>query len=282
MNTLRTNIRVAELAGIGTRIAAYYDDLEELQSDEFLAQIVSEVDQIAQDMTTAYNQTHVRSERRQADAARDEAVRNLSALIEGYTAIPIEAMQTAALKLKQVFDKFGLKIVSMNYAVASVNINALLEDLSDESLSASIAALEGMAEAIEALRSAQDAFNAADLAYTNAVTNKAATPYSYRPSLLKAINEKLVPFLSSAVLVFPDKYGLLANNVQMAIDAANTTTKKRSNKVQSSKFKVQSEETSDNVQSEELSETDDETDAETETNNDTETDTETDTNPDTG
>ncbi len=234
MKKLAINARVLDVVGIGTNIVAFYNDSEELATDSYLAVIIPEIDQLAQSMTTAYNQDKVKSEFAQADAARDAAVRKLADLIEGYSLIPDEEKNRAAQPLKDVFDRYGRRIVRLSYGHASMNVNSLLEDLADEDLAESIASLDGMAEAIEALRASQTAFDELTVAYATAIGQRAASAYSYRTPLLQVINSKLVPYLNTVALAFPDKYGTFAGNVESAIAAVNTTVRKRKNRAKAS------------------------------------------------
>ncbi len=228
MKVLSTSIRVAELLTLGSKLVTYYNSEESLADDEFLSAIIPTIDNLSQSMTTAYNQDRIKSDLDNADATRDDAVRTLGTLIEAYASIPLEATQTAAQALKTVFDKYGKKIVNESYAVESANINSLLEDLAAETLASSIAAITGMSEAIEALRTAQAAFEEADDALSKAVSLRASSATSYRRSLMSAINDQLVAFLNMAVIVFPDKYTTYAERVETAINIANTTVTKRS------------------------------------------------------
>ncbi len=228
MKSLSSNVRVAELATFGKQISTYFNDEESLQSDDFLSIIMPEISELSETLTTAYNQDKIKSDFYEADAVRDEAVRALGSLIEAYLTIPVEATQTAAQALKTVFDKYGKKIANSAYATETTQINSLLTDLSAESLADSIAALNGMSDAIETLRSAQAAFDEADNAFSKALSQKSDSATSYRKPLLSAINEKLVPFLSAAALVIPDKYSAFATRIENAISIANSTIARRS------------------------------------------------------
>ncbi len=228
MKFLNSNARLAELANVGKSIVTFYNEVESLQSDEFLTTVVPEIDELQKTLTTALNQDKIKSELEEADAARDEAVRALGSRIEAYLTNPIEATQTAAQALQTVFDKYGKKIVALSYKEESTYIASLLEDLSAESLAESIAALNGMSDAISTLSSAQATFDELYAAYTNAKSAKADSAYSYRKPLLSAINDKLVTYLSAVVLVFSDKYSPFATNVETVITEVNTTVKKRS------------------------------------------------------
>ncbi len=227
MKTLDHNIRVAEILTFGTKLGLYYEDEESLTTDDFLSVIMSEIIGLSKDITTAYNQDKIKSEFEEADIVRDEAIRSLGSLIEGYAVFPLEAKQTAVKPIKAIFNKYGKKIVNSSYAVETGQIKSLLEDLSAESLTENIAALDGMSETIEAVRSAQTAFDELDVEYSKALSQKADSASSYRKPLLIAINDKLVAFLNMAVLVFPDKYTTFADRVEQAVNEANTTVNKR-------------------------------------------------------
>ncbi len=234
MKSLNYSIRVAELITLSSKLVTYYSSEESLADDEFLSIIIPSINEQTQKITTAYNQDKIKSEFDEADIVRDEAVRTLGTLIEAYASIPVESTQTAAKALKEVFDKYGKKMASQSYAVETAQIYSLLEDLAAESLAESIAAISGMSDAIENLRSAQAAFDEADDAFSKALTQKGDSATSYRKPLLSAINDDLVAFLNVGVRIFPDKYSTYAERVETAINVANTTVTKRSNAAASS------------------------------------------------
>ena len=101
-----------------------------------------------------------------------------------------------------------------------------MEDVA--ALSEQTAVLDGKAEAIAAVRSAQDAFNAASDAKIDAKTSKGASATSFRKPIITCINEKLVPYLSA--MRDTDGYADFADKVQAEIAAVNAVAAKRGKK----------------------------------------------------
>lgn len=73
----------------------------------------------------------------------------------------------------------------------------MLEDFSNTALAEAVKALDGVADLLASLRTAQDDFNAASDSPTAALTAKGESAYALKKPLLAAINEKLVPYVSA-------------------------------------------------------------------------------------
>lgn len=106
----------------------------------------------------------------------------------------------------------------------------MLEDFAAEPLAAHIAALEGVSEAISAIRSAQDAFTSANDAYVAASDSKGASASSFKKPLLAAINEKLVPYLNAMQIAKNENCAAFAAGVETEINRVNEAVAKRSKK----------------------------------------------------
>ncbi|MDE5615093.1 MAG: hypothetical protein K2I74_10685, partial [Treponemataceae bacterium] len=177
-------------------------------------------------ITTAIKADKVSRSLEDADAKRDEAIRSLGTLLAGYAAIPVAAKKAAAEKLLATYDKYGKSIAGETYARESSLIESMLEDFAAESLADAIKSLDGVADLISSLRTAQDEFNAANDTATAALTAKGDSAYAVKKPLLAAINEKLVPYLTAMAAVNAE-YADFTAKADVEIAKANASVAKK-------------------------------------------------------
>ncbi|MDE7291125.1 MAG: hypothetical protein K2N58_03665 [Treponemataceae bacterium] len=231
MNKLRTAIRNAEVDGLSdTLIRLFKADLK-AQGDAFLKMTMERMETLSAQITTAILQNKTLSTLEAADSVRDEAVRTLGTLLAAYAVFPIASKKELAAPLKAIYDKYAKAgITSANYTSESSLIESLLGDLAEESLTDNIKGLEGIGEAVAAIRSAQDEFTKANDEYVKANTNKGASASSFNKPIVSLINEKLVPYLDAMVIAGNENCLEFAKGVDAEINRANDTIAKRTKK----------------------------------------------------
>lgn len=231
MNKINVNVRVTELDGLSDTIVRLYKDNPAASKDAFVVATMSDVEKLSAEITTAILQDKVLSTMEAADSERDKAITAFGKVLTGYASIPIPAKQTAAEPLLAVYEKYSKAgITKASYISESSMIESLLEDLGAESLSGHIAALEGVAEAIGAIRAAQDAFTAASDKYISAKGSQGASASSLKKPLLAAINEKLVPYLNAMQIANNAECAAFAAAVEAEIARLNEAIAKRGKK----------------------------------------------------
>ena len=184
------------------------------------------MEKLSAEITTAINRDKVSTSLEDADAKRDELIRQLGTLLAGYGAIPLADKKAAAEKLSAVYDKYGKAIVNEPYARESSLIESMLEDFAADTLADAIKALDGVGDLISALRTAQDEFNAANDSATAALTAKGESAYALNKPLLAAINEKLVPYVTAMSAIQPE-YADFAAKADVEISKANASVGKK-------------------------------------------------------
>lgn len=197
-----------------------------IAKDSNLAAIVAEVEKLSAKITTAIKADKVSTSLEDADSKRDELVRQLGTLLTGYEAIPIPSRQEAARKLSAVYDKYGKAIANEPYARESSLIESMLEDFSNTALAEAVKALDGVADLLASLRTAQDDFNAASDSATAALTAKGESAYALKKPLLAAINEKLVPYVSAMSAIQSD-YADFSAKADIEINKSNASVAKK-------------------------------------------------------
>lgn len=231
MKKLRSQVRNAELDGFSDTLVRLFKADEAAQEDVFLKATMETLETLSAGITTAILQDKTFSSLEARDSDRDDCIRSLGAVLSGYASMPIAAKKEAAEPLKAVYDKYAKAgIISANYRSESSMIESMLEDFAAASLSAHIEALEGTAEAIAAIRAAQDAFNAASDAYAKANANKGASASSYNKPIVSLVNDKLLPYLDAMVIAGNEGVSAFAKAVEDEITRLNEVIAKRGKK----------------------------------------------------
>lgn len=233
MRKINSSIRVSEIDTLSDVIVRLYKDAAGSEAgvvakDANLAQVMADTERLSAEITTAIKSDRAASTLDQADAKRDGIIRSLGDALTGYAAVPIAAKKASAANLISVFGKYGKQITSKNYAEESSLIESLLEDLRAESLKSDIAALDGIADLISSLRTAQDEFNKANDDYTAAKTAKGESATDIKKTLFNVMNNRLVPYLTAVGTI--DGYVDFVSKVSAEIDRANATVTARKGK----------------------------------------------------
>ncbi len=226
MKKVISTLRIAEINGLADSIAAHYRNEAGLKDDAFLSGVMAEVESLSAKITVAIRQDRAVSGLDEADTVRDNAVKSLGTLLEGYAAIPLAGKRASAQKLLSVFGKYGKSITSANYTAESALIKSLLEDFAKAD-AADIQNLPGVAESLAEIRAAQDAFSVANVEYTRAASSKVESATSIKKPLVSAINDRLVPYLNTMAMVDGEKYGNFVRHVEAEIAKMNETVGKR-------------------------------------------------------
>ncbi len=239
MKNLHFNIRVTELGDTANRLTELYKKSKNLQEDTFLKTTFAEIEKQGKAITEAVKKNQSLSKLEEADSKRDEAIRVLAKLLDGYKSIPIETLKAHGEKLANVFSKYGLKIINENYSSQSNLIDSLLLSLSAEELKPSIQALSGISEAIANIKSTQANFSTLRVEYEKAIVSQKenATASSMRKPLLDFINKKLFPYLTAMNIAQAEKYGELTSHVSQIVESINEVVKLRHKKDKGSKEK---------------------------------------------
>ena len=227
MNKVISKARVTEVDSLSDALVRLYKVDSGIAEDAFLKSVMSDVETISAKLTTAIRQDKVLSSLEDLDAVRDEAVKALGTLLDGYAAIPIPAKKDAAEKLRATFAKYGKSITTANYASESSLIESLLEDFGKSDAQESTKVLDGVAEILEQIRTSQDAFVKASDEYTAASSAKAESASSLKKPLVSAINDRLVPYLTAMAMANGTVYGDFATKAEKEISRVNETVSRR-------------------------------------------------------
>lgn len=228
MNKLNAKARITEVDGLSDSIIRIFGADSKAQEDAFLKSQIAQLTVLSDAITAAILQDKAVSNLDEADSRRDEAIRNLGALLSGYAVFPLEEKKAAALSLKAVYDKYAKSgILSVSYISESSMIESLLGDFSSAEAKANIEKLDGIGEMLAAVRAAQDDFTAANDAFVKAEGSRGASASSYKKPILSVINDKIVPYLNTMAVVGNTAVAEFAKGVETEITRVNETVAKR-------------------------------------------------------
>ena len=228
MKKVSSKLRVTEIATLANNLIRQYQWDPNISSDAFLKKTIDEIDELSGRLTESIQRGATKLGLDEVDAVRDEVIRDLGTLIEGYTAIPFPDQKDAAYAIKSIFDKYGKRIATEPFAVESSLIESMLVDFSTPITIAAIRSLPGIPELLAKLRKAQDDFNAAsDKQIANAI-DKPASATELKRDMLLLLNDRLIPYLNTMMMANPDVFGTFAKQTEAEIDRANGTLPQRS------------------------------------------------------
>lgn len=232
MKNLRSIARVSEVADTAERLLKNYQQATQVSGDEFLKNVYTKLQNFYNPLSEAIKSTASLSKLDEADTLRDEKVRALEKVLNGYQNLPVEDLKQHGQRLYAVFAKYGVAITKENYVSELGLIEALLQDLSETDLQASIKALAGVEQSIAELRTAQEAFNQQRLAYEKAQAEQSSQDKAttLKKSEVTLINNELVPYLKTMKMVNPTQYTAFADVVAEIIETTNEVVKHREKK----------------------------------------------------
>lgn len=229
MNKLNKSARVSEVDGFSDTLVRLYKADSAAQTDAFLKSEMAELESLSDKITAAILQDKAVSNLDEADSARDEAIRNLGALISGYAVFPLEEKKNAALSLKSIYDKYQKSgILGATYTAESSMIESMLGDFGTAEAVANIEKLDGVSDLVSKVRSAQDAFTAANDAFTKSKSAKGESASSLKKPLLSSINDKIIPYLNTMAMVGNAALSGFSKNVEAEVNRLNSTVGARS------------------------------------------------------
>lgn len=230
MKRLNSKIRVSELADHSLRMVGFYKKEIPLSVDAFLSPLFAEIERKTIALSTAIKKENIISKLEEVDEQRDETIRNLRYILQGYKAMRPPVIKAAATALLAIFDRYGVKITRESYASESAHIESMLRDFSTPEAQENINKLAEVGETIEELRQRQTAFHTEKMAYEKSLSEMkgTASATSLKKPLLDLINLKLVSFLTAMKEV--SAYTNLALVIEQIIKEANEITTKRGKK----------------------------------------------------
>ncbi|MGL4956676.1 MAG: DUF6261 family protein [Bacteroidales bacterium] len=215
MKKLPKNSRTTEVDAISDRIVEEYK--QKVYDDAFLTSTMQGIEQLSAKITSAIKRSKVLSELEDLDAIRDNDTRALAKIIEGYANFPSGELKQIGLKVKSIFDKYSLSIITSSYDSQTAYTISLLEDL--EKISADTAKLAAVPESIATLAASNQEFATKRREYQKEEAAEAQEDSAsiIKPQLVNAINQ-LSTYLTSMRSAKPTEYAEFADLVEKVID----------------------------------------------------------------
>lgn len=204
----------------------------DFSSDAYLTGLIARLEPLSRNMTIAINRTKAESILEEKDEKRDNELRGIFHLVQGYLYHPDETVKSSAAKIFDVVGTYKTDIVNESYATESSLIESMLTDLAAAELQSDVAGLPGLNQVIVSLRTAQDEFEQAQADYNDEKVKDSsfASATDIKKEILPVINNELIVYLTAMALAKSDEYGPFAQLTGQIIDDNNAAVKKRSKK----------------------------------------------------
>lgn len=229
MKKLKSTVRVTEIYALSAGISRLYVEYPQMSTDTYIKTCLDSITALTDQITDAIRPDRDASLLLDADAIRDDIIRNFSTLLDGYTVIPIDDKRAAALNLKAIFEKYGKKIIYESYDNESALIESMLRDFSAPAAIADAETLPGIPEYLQMLRNAENDFiDKRDAILRTMVTDKKINATNLKKRLLTEINSRLLPYLKLMSEANPERYGEFSSHIQTEVTRANQVIARRS------------------------------------------------------
>lgn len=228
MKKLKSSLRITEADAIVSTIARLYDADDTIQDDQFLKSTMDEIKTLSDEFSHAIKRDKVTiADVKEKDRKRDDAVRALASLLDGYA--KMDSTKEAGTRLKNVFSKYGRQITSVSGAMESSYIESMLTDFSDSGYADDISNLSSVSDAISTLKTAEKSFKSSYDSYIND-KNKYSTKRTasqIKEILLGYINGRVLPYLQGMSISNAEKYGKFSAMVYDEVEKVNQSIKLR-------------------------------------------------------
>ncbi len=180
-------------------------------------------------LSKAIKRMKAESDLEEKDEQRDNKVRAINYIVIGFIHHSDSAISSAAEKVNTVFEHYGIDIIYESYASETSLIKSLLTDFAVPDIQTAITALPGLSQMVVDLRTAQTAFEAAQLLFQNekAAEGSEENATELKKKVISVINDKLVVYLNAMIQVNEAKYGAFSGTVAQIINDMNEIVKKR-------------------------------------------------------
>ena len=204
-------------------------DNNDWSADTYLTPIILRTRPNNTQLVEALKRLKAYSQMAEKDDERDEAIRPLFKLVEGYIYMPIDEIQEAATFVNTILKNYSLSLVKEDYAEESADIKSLLNDLSKPDALLAIAKLQGVAQTITTIDTAQKGFDtlAFQQAEDESVKKDLASASQLKKGLIVDINDNLVGYMNTMAKVKPAVYEATAKTIAELIDKNNDWVKRR-------------------------------------------------------
>ncbi len=228
LNKLIYYSRTTEINATTARIISAYQQAN-LSEDAYLSGVFTALEQQNTQLSDAINRSNYESVLAEKDDVRDKLVKGIHYLLMGFVLHPDTVIQEAAMKVKAVFDRYGVGIASETYASESSLINALLRDFQEGSIQTALTQIPGCVAMCESLQTAQTDFEQTRLEYEkqSSIEAQLKSASDIKKEVVKIINDQLLVYLTAMNQVQPQVYGDIYLTIDKIIETNNNTVKNR-------------------------------------------------------
>ena len=232
MKKVSTSAKISEVDSVSDKSILLYNDDPQLQDDANLKSIIDEVSEVSDQITESVKRDRVVSDMEEVDMQVEQDARTLKTIVKGYAAMPDEKFATAAKAVLTVIEKFNFNLFKLSMDQQAPTVDALIMDLSAQDMKENMTLLPTVPEVFAKFVQSQTNFKNKNKEYLQAYADDKdmLSASDLRKQLLQLINGKLVVYLTSAVMMNPEKYRSYVTELEKAIEDVNTQVRIRADR----------------------------------------------------
>lgn len=192
--------------------------------DENFAKIGAKADNLQKLLNSAIKQDKSFSGLEELDRVRDEKLRAIGKILEGFSALPSEEIACAAKELNAVFKKYGSESAQKSYDEESSDIESMKEDFAKAERVQKIKVLSGFDKALSELWEAENAFKAQKSTFVSSLSASEKSATAVKKEAVFFLNSCLIPYVESVCYV-RDDFVPLAKEIAVYVDRAVANSK---------------------------------------------------------
>ncbi|MDM8160690.1 DUF6261 family protein [Labilibaculum sp. K2S] len=214
-----------------------------ITEDAYFSITFEKLSGISNELIGKMNAGWLNSELKDKDEARDLDLRAVFYEVKAKCMRRPSAGQEKALRIKEVLDRYGMKITEESYTIESAGVRAMLSDLNAPELEECVRAIPDLKQLMDNVEQSQADF---DVSASKLIEDKNERENAKSASVVaqevkSIINNELLVYLAAMAKANPAKYKPFTDVVNTLIETSNNKLRDRLAALQRKKEKVNQE-----------------------------------------
>ncbi len=195
-----------------------------ITTDNYLNSVNEEIKEDAEQFSEAINRDKSYAILNPIDEKRDNLLRILFMDTEIKTLYPDKEISDSALIVKEVLDRYGLKIISKRYREETADIDSLITDMESSEIKDAISKLGTLADIIDQIKIVANEWKAAVYKQADNKEELLSKPSAtkLKNSILDTINKDLLIYIAGMAKCKPEEYTELNKRIRVIIEEHNS------------------------------------------------------------
>ncbi|WP_372646135.1 DUF6261 family protein [Ancylomarina sp.] len=228
MTAIKNNSSISEISEIGTGVTELSKSYP-ISEDAYFELTFGKISDKSNELIERINGGWLSSELKEKDEIRDLDVRAIFYEVEAKCIRRSSANQEKALKVMDVLNRYGMKIIGSCHTNESAQIRALLSDLEAPEMEENVSSVPDLKQLMANLTQSQAGF---DTSSAKLIEDKNAREHTKPASIVakelkELFNDEFEPYLNAMCMANPAKYKAFSELVNVLVSDSNKKVRDR-------------------------------------------------------